>query len=113
MEAAFAEATSQKNRAMHRGGVLPSQLVFGVNPRIAADLMSDHASKELGGRELVETSGDHDAAAAEFRREAWIRIAVREALSSREATSKLRTAAAKRAHQDRTYTQGQWVYVWR
>lgn len=111
LQCALAEATRQKNRMLHRGGASPVQLVFGINPRIAADLMSDHALQELGNQELSEPSGDQVTAAAEFRKAARVRDAVREALTNREATAKLRLAATRKAHQDRTFSQGQWVYA--
>lgn len=108
LEIALAQATSQKRRMLQSGGVSPSQLVVGVNPWIAAELMSYHTFQEFGAREHAEPSGDHDIAAAETSG------MFGETLFSGEDTSKLlRTAAVQGVHKDWTFTQGQRVYAWR
>lgn len=56
LEVALAEATVQKNRSVNRGGFSPSQLVFGVHPRVAAELLTDDALFGAGEDELRDPS---------------------------------------------------------
>lgn len=78
--------------------VSPSQLVFGVNPRVAGEL-----------DEMLDPSGDQITAAPEFRKAARMHDAPRDQRSSKEAMVKIREASVKR-HGDRKFAQGQRVY---
>jgi len=107
------ELTSQKNRYLHRGGYSPYQLVFGSNPRLPNDLLSDDGLGLVG---ISDTSPDaviSDSVAAEFARQEAIRKKARELLFAADASKKVAAAAASAKHRDRHFQRGQWVYVWR
>lgn len=80
---------------------------------MAAELVTDDAPLGISEEELRDPSGDQGTAAPEFRKTVRIRVAIREMLSSRGAAANLRDASVRRRHADRTFSQGQRVYVWR
>ena len=69
---------SFKNKYFHRGGLSPYQIVFGISPRLPADLLSDD---EMLLPALQDLQGDPlnvDSAAAEFNRTHAIREKARQ-----------------------------------
>ena len=46
------QVVMNKNRFFHRGGYSPSQLVFGANPRVPMELLSDDPLVEIGLQEI-------------------------------------------------------------
>eukprot|EP00439_Symbiodinium_sp_Y106_P022917 s1822_g2.t2 len=68
----FHEMVSVKNRWLSRGGVSPTQLVFGKMPRIPGDLPSDDHAGLMALHDALEDPLGTDQAATEFRRRmAW------------------------------------------
>ena len=67
------EVAAAKNRYLHRGGFSPYQLVFGQNPRLPNELLSDDGIDVVGTSDLSGTAGDQDSVAAEYAREHFIR----------------------------------------
>ena len=67
-----------KNRYFHCGGYSPSQLVFGINPRLPSDLLSDDPLQLPALGELVCDPTDQDSAASGFARSHAIRQRARE-----------------------------------
>ena len=74
------EVVAAKNKFFHRGGFSPYQLVFGQNPHLPCELISDDPSDMVGLENLQETAADADSAAAQFARSHQIRRAARKLL---------------------------------
>lgn len=104
---------SFKNRYFHRGGFSPSQLVFGVNPRLPVDMLSDDQLLLPALDDLRCDPLDMDSAASDFARSNLIRQRARELCMKSTLKDKSQLAMRKRMHRQRTWTPGQWVYVWR
>ncbi len=102
-----------KNRYFHRGGYSPSQLVFGANPRVPVDLLSDDPLVEMGLQEIQADGFDQDTPAVEFRRAHLIREKARELCIKVTAKDKVRLSSAPPKHPQRNWAVGQWVFVWR
>ena len=62
------ELCLSKNRYLHRGGFSPFQLVFGHNPRLPHDLLSDYPLDRVGLEDLSHSAMEADSVAAEFAR---------------------------------------------
>jgi len=102
-----------KNRYFHRGGYSPSQLVFGINPRLPSDLLSDDQLQLPALGDLVCDPTDQDSAASEFARSHAIRQRAREMCVKSTLKDRVQLGVRRYAHKERTWTQGQWVYCWR
>lgn len=102
-----------KNRWYSRGGYSPCQLVFGVNPRVPTELLSDDTLQELGWQELEADAFDQDTAAAAFNRSHQIRQKARQLCIQHLSKEKIRLSTSQRLHKQRQWAIGQWVYVWR
>ena len=102
-----------KNRWYSRGGYSPCQLVFGTNPRVPTELLSDEATQDLGWQEIDADAYDQDTAAAAFNRSHHIRQRAKQLCIEATSKEKIRLATRQRIHKQRNWTVGQWVYVWR
>ena len=102
-----------KNRFFHRGGYSPSQLVFGANPRVPMELLSDDPLVEIGLQEVHADAFEQDTPAAEFRRAQAVREKARELCLRITARDKVRLTSTAHKHPQRNWAVGQWVYVWR
>jgi len=107
------ELVAQKNRCLHRGGYSPYQLVVGANPRLPGDILSDDPTDMVPLSDQFPEAAEVDTVAAEFARRQRIRQEARRRLFSLEASRKLAAASRSARHRDRTFSRGQWVYVWR
>eukprot|EP00435_Cladocopium_sp_Y103_P074255 s37_g47.t1 len=113
LEMLAAMTVAHKNRWFHRGGFSPYQLVFGVNPRIPFELLSDD---QMIIPAIADASIDPymaDTPAAEFARAHTIRQKARELCVNSNLKDKVRLSLAHQQHQQREWASGQWVYVWR
>lgn len=104
---------SHKNRWFHRGGYSPCQLVFGCNPRIPLELLSDDGRQAVALDDVLAHGFEQDSAASEFTRSQLIRDRARELCIKNTAKDRVRLSTQKQTHQQRTWFPGQWVYVWR
>ena len=104
---------SHKNRWFHRGGFSPCQLVFGCNPRVPFELLSDDNLQTAAISDLVADPFDQDTPAAEFSKCQGIRQRARELCIQNTAKDKIRLSSNSRAHQQKQWFPGQWVYIWR
>eukprot|EP00959_Pyramimonas_sp_CCMP1952_P334269 7000485-Pyramimonas_sp.AAC.1 len=71
------ELVAHKSRFWHREGFSPLQLVFGQNPRLPHDLLSDDVRGISGWRDMISPASEQDAAGAEFARSQRVRAAAR------------------------------------
>ena len=113
LEELLVNVVCNKNRWFSRGGYSPCQLVFGVNPRIPLDLLSDDPLQEAGWDDVLNDAFDQDSATTEFRRAHAIRQKARELCVQAVSKEKIRLSANHRRHPQRQWTIGQWVFVWR
>ena len=104
---------SFKNKYFHRGGFSPFQLVFGISPRLPADLLSDDQLQLPALQDLTCDPMNMDTAASEFARSQAIRQRARELCVKSTLKDKAQLGIRKYAHKERTWTPGQWVYCWR
>ena len=102
-----------KNRWFSRGGFSPAQLAFGANPRIPADLLSEDPLQGPGWDDIHLDPYDQDTPAAEFSRAHLIRQRARELCIAQNSKDKIRLSGKGKRHPQRTWSQGQWVFVWR
>ena len=105
--------TCHKNRWFHRGGFSPYQLVFGVNPRIPLELLSDDQMVVPGIADAAVDPFEADGPAAEFARAHQIRQKARELCIASNLKDKVRLSLSQQLHQQKQWSPGQWVYVWR
>jgi len=94
LELLACEIAANKNRYMHRGGFSPFQLVFGANPRLPHELLSDDPICAVGLEDLRESAINSDSVAAEFTRQQEIWRMARDLLLCHDASHKLAAAAA-------------------
>ena len=102
-----------KNKYFHRGGFSPFQLVFGISPRLPADLPSDDPTLLPALQDLQGDPLNQDTAAAEFSRTNAIREKARQLCMRSTLRDKAQLGMRKYAHRERTWSPGQWVYCWR
>ncbi|CAK9083538.1 Retrovirus-related Pol polyprotein from transposon RE2 (Retro element 2) (AtRE2) [Includes: Protease RE2 [Durusdinium trenchii] len=102
-----------KNRWFSRSGYSPCQLVFGANPRVPAELLSDDTLQEIGWQEIETDPFDQDTAAAAYNRSHQIRQRARQLCVEASCREKIRLSSTHRAHKQRQWAIGQWVFVWR
>ena len=107
------QTVAHKNRWFHRGGFSPYQLVFGINPRIPLELLSDDHRQVPGLADAQVDPFEADTPASEFARSHQIRQRARELCIASNLKDKARLGLAQRTRPQRTWTRGQWVYVWR
>eukprot|EP00959_Pyramimonas_sp_CCMP1952_P119612 2501267-Pyramimonas_sp.AAC.1 len=107
------ELVAHKNRFWHRGGFSPLQLVFGENPRLPHDLLSDGHKALPGWQDVTSPSSEQDEAGAEFARAHAIRAAARRMAMEATARDNISRASRARTPGNRRFTPGQWVFVWR
>ena len=101
-----------KNRWFSRGGFSPCQLVFGVNPQLPSDLLTDEP-QDMAWQDIQADAFDQDRAATQFARAHRIRQRARELCVQHTSENKIRLASRGRLHQQRQWALGQWVFVWR
>ena len=102
-----------KNQYFHRGGYSPSQLVFGTNPRVPTDLLSDDPMDIVGLESLQADAFEQDTPGAEFNKRHLIRQRAKELCVKSSAKDKVRLSSSQRIHRQRNWAIGQWVFVWR
>ena len=102
-----------KNRWFSRGGFSPCQLVFGQNPRIPLELLSDDEMNLPGLADIKTDPYDQDTAAAAFSKAHSIRQRARELCVQFNASQKVKLSTSGVRHKHRTWAVGQWVYVCR
>eukprot|EP00959_Pyramimonas_sp_CCMP1952_P055670 1163374-Pyramimonas_sp.AAC.1 len=102
------ELFARKNRFWHRGGFSPAQLVFGQNPRLPHDILSDDAGAVPGWRDMLSPASEQDSAGAEFARSQEVRAAARRLAIEANAHEKISRASKARAPALKSFTPGQW-----
>ncbi|OLQ04125.1 hypothetical protein AK812_SmicGene12846 [Symbiodinium microadriaticum] len=107
------EMISVKNRWLSRGGVSPTQLVFGRLPRVPGDLLSDDHTGLMALHDALEDPFGTDQASTEFRRRMGIRERARQATMTQASREAVQRAVKASTHQTRRFHPGQWVYCFR
>ena len=107
------EMTSVKNRWLSRGGVSPTQLVFGKMPRVPGDLLSDDSTGLMALHDALDDPFGTDQAATEYRRTLEIRERARQATMAQDSREAVQRAVKASTHQSRRFHAGQWVYCFR
>eukprot|EP00435_Cladocopium_sp_Y103_P038659 s4112_g10.t1 len=107
------ELVSCKNIWFSRGGYSPAQIVYGRNPRLPPELLSDADQSSPGWSDILCDPIEMDSAAAEFKRAHNIREQAKKLAMESISKEKIREAAKPPLHKYRTWTAGQWVLVWR
>ena len=113
LEALVIELVSCKNCWFSRGGYSPAQLVYGKNPRLPAELLSDAGQTTAGWDEALCDATEGDTATAEFRRSHRVREKARKLAMESTCREKVREAAKPPLHKHRSWAAGQWVMIWR
>eukprot|EP00434_Breviolum_minutum_P029882 symbB.v1.2.026423.t1/scaffold2638.1/size74318/2 len=113
LEALVIELVSCKNGWFSRGGYSPAQLVYGKNPRLPAELLSDAGQCTPGWDEVLCDATEGDTATAEFRRSHRIREKARKLAMENTCREKVREASKPPLHRHRSWAAGQWVMIWR
>ncbi|CAK8995053.1 Retrovirus-related Pol polyprotein from transposon TNT 1-94 [Includes: Protease, partial [Durusdinium trenchii] len=113
LEELILATVSCKNRWYSRGGYSPCQLVFGVNPRVPTELLSDDALQELGWEEIECDAFDQDTATAAYNRSHQIRQKARQLCIEAACRDRIKSSIKQRTHKQRQWAVGQWVHVWR
>ena len=113
LEELILATVSCKNRWYSRGGYSPCQRVFGVNPRVPTELLSDDALQELGWEEIECDAFDQDTATAAYNRSHQIRQRARQLCIEAACRDRIKSSIKQRTHKQRQWAVGQWVYVWR
>jgi len=106
------EVVTAKNQHFSVGGYSPFQMVFGVNPRLPLDLLSEDSLQEVAWHDINEPT-DGDTPAASFSKAHAIRSKAKELCFKHHAREKVRLSGNHRKHTQRNWAVGQWVYVWR
>ena len=105
--------TTCKNHWYNRGGFSPLQLMFGENPRMPHELLSDDPMGACGLSDLHVDAAISDSAAGEFSRRFMVRFKARERAMERHSKDRINRAANAERHEIKHWNAGQWVYVWR
>ena len=79
-----------KDRFFHRGGNSPMQMVFGKNPRLPLEILSDEASDVPGWKVLEEDPRLLDAASAEHSHQHRVIMRAREIAMASESRARLK-----------------------
>lgn len=109
----LAEVCACKNRWYCREGYTPYQLVFGEQPRLPHDLLSDHITSQHCLRDVYEDPLEVDSAAGEFRRRFVVRQAARQQAMKQASHQAISRATKSAVHCVKNWAPGQWVYVFR
>eukprot|EP00435_Cladocopium_sp_Y103_P027150 s2554_g6.t1 len=107
------QLVSTKNNWFSRGGFSPAQVVYGRNPRIPTELMSDATTCSPGWSDVLCDPAELDTAAFEFRKAHNIREKAKQLAMEMTSRERVRDAGQPPLHRHRTWTSGQWVLVWR
>ena len=113
LETLAVNVVAHKNKWFHRGGFSPYQLVFGVNPRVPLELLSDDQMIVPGLADASVDPFEADTPAAEFARAHQVRQRARELCVASNLKDKVRLSLSQRMRPQRTWSRGQWVYVYR
>ena len=105
--------TTCKNHWYNRGGFSPLELMFGENPRMPHELLSDDPMGACGLSDLHVDAAISDSAAGEFSRRFVVRFKARERAMERHSKDRISRAANAERHEIKHWNAGQWVYVWR
>ncbi|CAE7224945.1 RE2 [Symbiodinium sp. CCMP2592] len=105
--------TAAKNMWYTRAGYSPAQLVFGRNPRIPEELLSDLVSSAPGRQAMASDPTNLEGSERAYVQSCIIRQRARELMFEKEANEKLQRAARAPRHTYQQYAAGQWVYVFR
>lgn len=109
----LAELCATKNRWLCRGGYTPYQLVFGEQPRLSHDLLSDDFADHMAMRDVMMDPSETDSASAEFRKKMEIRQQARQMAMTQASRDCVDRAVKSATHPVKKWTAGQWVYVFR
>ena len=101
------ELVSCKNTWFSRGGYSPAQIVYGRNPRLPPELLSDAEQASPGWADILCDPTEMDTAAAGFKRAHRIREQAKKLAMETTSKEKLREAARPPMHRYRTWTAGQ------
>ena len=107
------EVVNCKNIWFSRGGYSPAQIVYGRNPRLPAELLSDANQNTPGWADILCDPSEMDTPAFEFKRASQIRDRAKQLAMEHSSREKLRDAAKPPLHRHRTWNPGQWVLVCR
>ena len=107
------ELVTCKNSWFNRGGYSPAQLVYGKNPRLPAELLSDAGQDSPGWQDILCDTSEMDTAASEFRKSFEIREKAKKLAMEQASREKVRDACKPPLHKHRLWSAGQWVLVWR
>lgn len=109
-----ASVLAAKHRYFHRGGLSPTQLVFGCNPRLPAELLCDEDQDVVVLHDL-ESADDQvlTGVPAEFARQQDIRRRACDLAMRSEAKAKVSRAMHAAWHTPKVVRLGQWAFVWR
>eukprot|EP00435_Cladocopium_sp_Y103_P035246 s245_g9.t1 len=113
LEEIATELVASKNCWFSRGGYSPAQLVYGRNPRVPAELLSDADQSSPGWSDILCDPSEMDNPAFEFRRSYQIRDRAKKLAMEHLSKEKIRDAGRPPLHRQRTWAPGQWVLVWR
>ena len=107
------ELVNCKNTWFSRGGYSPAQIVYGRNPRLPAELLSDANYDSPGWSDILCDPNELDTAGLEFKRTHQIRECAKKMAMEKTSREKMREASRPPLHKYRTWSAGQWVLVWR
>eukprot|EP00971_Amphidinium_carterae_P259107 5141971-Amphidinium_carterae.1 len=110
LNAFLCELTAAKNAHFNRGGYTPMQLVYGRNPQVPGELLGQGEISQLASTTTYPQDGP---AEQEHFRAQQIRHRAREMAFTHQCRTKFNVAVRSNAHQDKLYSLGQWVFVWR
>ena len=113
LEELMVELVTCKNSWFNRGGYSPAQLVYGKNPRLPAELLSDAGQDSPGWQDILCDTSEMDTAASEFRKSFEIREKAKKLAMEQASREKVRDACKPPLHKHRLWSAGQWVLVWR
>ncbi len=112
LEELLIQTAMAKNQHFSVGGFSPMQMVFGQNPRLPLEILSEDGLQEVAWSDADDTI-DGDTPAATFAKAYKIRARARELCFKYQAKEKIRLSGNQRKHTQRSWSIGQWVYVWR
>ncbi|CAE7436187.1 RE1 [Symbiodinium necroappetens] len=105
--------TACKNQFYSRAGYSPAQLVFGRNPRVPEELLSDLVASAPGRQAMASDPTNLEGSERAYVQSCIIRQRARELMFEKESQERLQRAAKAPKHSYQQYAPGQWVYVFR